>query len=89
MAARILTVDARNKHYLVELGDVSTAFLHAPLPGDELILVEPPSNLRRPGWLWQLKEALYSLRISPRLFQEFTVDVLKDKNCKLLRADPQ
>ncbi len=69
VAARLLAMYATEKHYLVKLGDVSTAFLHATLPDDETVLVEPPPSLRRPGRLWQLKKAVYGLRISPRLLQ--------------------
>eukprot|EP00972_Heterocapsa_arctica_P097957 14453480-Heterocapsa_arctica.AAC.1 len=75
--------------YPIKLGDVSTTFLHATLPTDEFILVEPPPSLRRPGWLWRLRKALYGLRVSPRLFQEFAVDVLKNKKWTRLRPDPQ
>eukprot|EP00972_Heterocapsa_arctica_P108472 15974417-Heterocapsa_arctica.AAC.1 len=38
VAARLLAVYAKEKGYLVKLGDVSTAFLHAKLPDNELVL---------------------------------------------------
>eukprot|EP00972_Heterocapsa_arctica_P018123 2677498-Heterocapsa_arctica.AAC.1 len=62
-------------NWVVCIGDVSTAFLHAPL-GAERVYVRPPPNLREPGVLWRLQKALYGLRAAPRLFQEYMEKVL-------------
>ena len=78
------------KHFLAKLGDVSTAFLHARLPKDEPpVIVRPPPNLQRKGWLWRLVRALYGLRTSPRLFQEHLVAVVGRAKWKRLVTDAQ
>eukprot|EP00972_Heterocapsa_arctica_P105451 15538174-Heterocapsa_arctica.AAC.1 len=60
MGRRLLMALATRNQWSIQLGDVSTAFLHAPI--DELIFVRPPANLQREGQLWQLHKALYGLR---------------------------
>ena len=56
--------------------DVKTAFLNAPLPDTMKIAVVPPKILFDWGFItdpserWILKQALYGLRVSPRLWQE-------------------
>ena len=52
----------------LQLGDVGTAFLHASLSPGMTVVVRPPVNLRRPGYIWRLEKVLYGLRQSPRLF---------------------
>ena len=70
-AHRLMLYIAHIKKLNVALGDMGTAFLHAPLPKDMIVHVQPPMNLRRPGEVWKLFKALYGLRQAPRLFQEF------------------
>eukprot|EP00972_Heterocapsa_arctica_P100629 14837316-Heterocapsa_arctica.AAC.1 len=70
------------------LGDVSTAFLHAPLPAGAKVYVIPPACDRQPGKVWRMK-ALYGLRQSPRLFQEHLAGILASEGYVRLRADPQ
>ena len=70
-AHRLMPYIAHIKKLCVALGDVGTAFLHAPLPKDMVVHVQPPMNLRRAGEVWKLFKALYGLRQAPRLFQEF------------------
>eukprot|EP00972_Heterocapsa_arctica_P030648 4510470-Heterocapsa_arctica.AAC.1 len=52
------------------IGDVSTAFLHAPLPPERKFYLIPPATEHVGGELWHLRKALYGLRESPRWFQE-------------------
>ena len=59
-------------NWQITLGDVSVAFLHAPI-GDEMVLILPPANIRKKGFVWKLKKALYGLRTSPRRWQDFLV----------------
>ena len=45
----------------LQLGDIGTAFLHASLSPGMMVFARPPVNLRRPGYIWRLKKALYGL----------------------------
>ena len=49
--------------------DVSTAFLHAPLPEELQVLVKPPDP-HYVGKLWLLRKALYGLRSAPAAWQK-------------------
>ena len=73
----LLWISLREK-WVVTLGDVSTAFLHAPLGPDAKVYIRPPQNLRKPVVLWKLHKALYGLRESPRLFQEYMAKKLSE-----------
>ena len=68
----LLLYIATKKKWTVCIGDVSTAFLHAPLGEGERVYVRPPANLRKAGVWWRLTKVLYSLRAAPRMFQECT-----------------
>eukprot|EP00972_Heterocapsa_arctica_P048740 7182341-Heterocapsa_arctica.AAC.1 len=52
---RLLLLWATRHRWTVTTGDVSTAFLHAPI--DEQVLIVPPVNLQQPGILWKLHKA--------------------------------
>eukprot|EP00972_Heterocapsa_arctica_P000642 93330-Heterocapsa_arctica.AAC.1 len=57
--------------WAIAVGDVSTAFLHTPLPAGTSVYVRPPPSEHKDGVIWQLNKAVYGLRQAPRLFQEF------------------
>ena len=71
-------------------GDVSTAFLHAPIPEGVKIFIIPPPNVRRrrPGMLWRLRRALYGLRHSPKYWQDYLRYLLKRIGLTPCVADP-
>jgi len=71
------------------LGDVSTAFLDAPLEDGQLVFCRPPPGLRREGFLWRLKKAVYGLRTSPRVFQEHFAQTVKKTKRRRMLSDPQ
>eukprot|EP00971_Amphidinium_carterae_P268582 5328300-Amphidinium_carterae.1 len=53
--------------------DISTAFLHAPLPDDRLVILMPPKvlfdlKILKPDILWIVRKAMYGLRESPGLW---------------------
>ncbi|CAE8636697.1 unnamed protein product, partial [Polarella glacialis] len=69
-------------------GDVSTAFLHAPIDGDEEVLIRPPPGMDDDRY-WVLQKALYGLRRSPRLWQNWFASQLSTLGFCRRRADPQ
>ena len=54
-----------------------------------MVFVRPPVNLRRPGCIWRLRKALYGLRQSPRLFQEFLAEALGQPGWVRCVVEPQ
>ena len=66
---RTLLTRAHRRGWDTCLIDFMQAFLHAPIDDDKVIL-RPPRSVRRHGWLWVLKNALYGLRVAP---QKFTI----------------
>jgi hypothetical protein len=70
-AQRLVMFMAQHMSWDLQLGDVGTAFLHAPLPDTPAVYLRPPPGLRRPGYVWRLHKALYGLRQAPRYFQSF------------------
>eukprot|EP00972_Heterocapsa_arctica_P100632 14837434-Heterocapsa_arctica.AAC.1 len=78
---------ATRNRWSIQLGDVSTAFLHAPI--EELIFVRPQVNLHSEGQLWQLHKALYGLRRAPLLFQELLAKCLAELRFTRCVSEPQ
>ena len=88
-AQRLVMLIVFSRRLGLKLGDVGTAFLHAPLTAGVNIFVRPPVNLRRHGQVWRLHKALYGLRQSPRLFQEFLAEALAASGWKRCVVEPQ
>ena len=70
------------------MGDVSTAFLHALWKSKGPTFIVPAASGAEEGSFWQVLEALYGLRESPRLFQEYLGDVAANHGWVRLRSDP-
>ena len=77
MSQRFLLTLASKEGWEVWFGDISVAFLHAPLDPGMLVVVIPPLTHRKPGRGWLLGKALYGLRQSPRLFQQWLAKELE------------
>ena len=72
---RLLLCMAMSRNWGITLGDVSTAFLHAPTSGE--VYVWPPKEFYPNGdCLWKLKKAMDGLRQVPKLWQEHFADVM-------------
>ena len=89
---RILLQHAIEMQWEIALGDVSTAFLHAPLLAEEPIYVKPPPEEwmgDKPRVLWKLKRALYGLRSAPKAFQHHLALCLQAQGFRRCKTDPQ
>ncbi|CAE8609178.1 unnamed protein product [Polarella glacialis] len=88
LGGRVVVWCAEVHRWPIVEGDVSTAFLHAPLPDDDWTVVRPPSCIYV-GKLWRLKKALYGLRVAPKIFQSWYVQQQAALNFRRCRSDPQ
>ena len=66
---------AAMRSWKVSKHDVKGAFLNAPLPEGELILIQPPSQwvkwgIVQEGVTWRLNRAVYGLRQSPKWWSD-------------------
>ena len=86
---RILLTLALFMKWTIRAGDISTAFLHAPT-GDSNLYMWPPAELYGPHStvLWRLLKAIYGLRTSPKSWQDFLADVLKQLGLTRLVSEP-
>ena len=76
-------------HWDVVTADISSAFLQAPIPEGELVLVKPPPELEQnPDVLWKLRKALYGLKTSPKLWQQHLSSKLEELGLRKNKADP-
>jgi hypothetical protein len=89
-SSRLLTSLAIKKGCIEKQGDCKNAFLHAILPDDEIVIVEPPPGcpLSKPGDLWLLKKTLYGLRRSPFHWYNAFKDALLAVGLKPCPHDP-
>lgn len=71
------------------LGDVATAFLHAPIDKPTYVEILWPQREEKPGYVWKLKKALYGLRQSPKLFQLHLASCLARRGFRRCLSDPQ
>jgi hypothetical protein len=84
----LLTIAAKKK-LKVKQYDVSTAFLHAPITGED-IYVEQPSGYSVEGKeddVYKLKRAMYGLRSSPRAYADFFMSTLTGLGFKQSKQD--
>ena len=73
--------------WFVTTGDVSTAFLHAPMDTD-IFVIPPLEFYPEGGVLWKLKRALYGLRNAPKLWQEHFAACMKKNGFERMKSDP-
>ena len=69
------------------LADVSTAFLHASMHGEVLVL--PPVEYYPSGdVVWRLTCALCGLKNAPKLWQQHLASKLESKGFQRMKSDP-
>ena len=89
LSLRILLILSLVNHWDVVTADISSAFLQAPIPEGELVLVKPPPELEQnPDVLWRLTKALYRLKTSPKLWQQHLANKLEELGLRKNKADP-
>ena len=89
LSLRILLILSLVNHWDVVTADISSAFLQAPIPEGELVLVKPPPELEQnPDVLWKLRKALYGLKTSPKLWQQHVSCKLEELGLRKNKADP-
>ena len=69
---KLLLTLASSFNWTVTCADISTAFLHALITGEEILVIPPLEYYPEGKTLWKLKRALYGLRNAPRLWQKTT-----------------
>ena len=69
-------------------GDISTAFLHALITGEDIFIIPPSEFYPDQNDVWKLKRALYGLKNSPRLWQDHFASVMKKLNFDRMKSDP-
>ena len=74
---RLLLYNACRHSHCIQVGDVTTAFMHAHNSSKAYAL--PPSDLARPGWCWQLDKAMNGLRTASKDWAETFASFLVDK----------
>ena len=89
LSLRILLILSLVNHWDVVTADISSAFLQAPIPEGELVLVKPPPELEQnPDVLWKLRKVLYGLNTSPKLWQQHLSSKLEELGLRKNKADP-
>ena len=85
---RILLALSLARGWIVQAGDISTAFLHALAASAGLVLRPPKEYYTNPNILWRLHKAMYGLRSSPKAWQDHLAKVLTDLGLKRLQSEP-
>ena len=75
------------KGWHISIGNISTAFIHALVDGNFYVL--PPLEFYPEGrTLWKLKKALYGLKHSPKLWQQYFASVMDKNGFRRMKSDP-
>ena len=84
----LLTLSLINK-WDVLTTDISSAWLQAPIANDELVLVQPPSELEQnPDVLWKLTRHVYGIKPSLKQWQQFLASKLEELGLRKNKTDP-
>merc|ERR1712089_62769 len=63
----MLMAVAANSRFKLASVDIRAAFLQSKVL-DRYVFVKPPSDVKKPGWIWRLKKPLYGLDDASRKF---------------------
>ena len=90
----LLALQMSRPNWIARLGDVSTAFLHAPIAKDhdgkqrDVYLWPPKELCPQQDKIWRLKKAMYGLRSSPKAGQDYLAEVLQKLSFVRLKSEP-
>ena len=90
----LLALQMSRPNWIARLGDVSTAFLHAPVAKDhdgkqhDVYLWPPKELCPQQDKIWQLKKAMCGLRSSPKALQDYLAEVLQKLSFVRLKSEP-
>ena len=90
----LLALQMSRPNWIARLGDVSTAFLHAPIAKDhdgkqrDAYLWPPKELCPQQDKIWRLKKAMYGLRSSPKAWQDYLAEVLQKLSFVRLKSEP-
>ena len=89
MSLKILLTLSLINRWDVITANLSSAWLQAPIASEELVLVEPPTELEQdPSVLWQLTRSVYGIKTHPKLWQHFLASRLEDLGLEKNKVDP-
>ena len=90
----LLALQMSRPNWIARLGDVSTAFLHAPIAKDhdgkqrDVYLWPPKELCPQQDKIWRLKKSMYGLRSSPKAWQDYLAEVLQKLSFVRLKSEP-
>ena len=90
----LLALQMSRPNWVARLGDVSTAFLHAPIAKShdgkrrDVYLWPPKELCPQQDKIWRLKKAMYGLRSSPKAWQDYLAEVLQKLSFVRLTSTP-
>ena len=90
----LLALQMPRPNWIARLGDVSTAFLHAPIAKDhdgkqrDVYLCPPKELCPQQDKIWRLKKAMYGLRSSPKAWQDYLAEALQKLSFVRLKLEP-
>ena len=64
---KMLMAVAANSRFKLAAVDIRVAFLQSRVL-DRDVFIEPPSDIKKPGWIWRLKKPVYGLDDTSRKF---------------------
>ena len=75
-------------NWTVSTLDISTAFLHALVTGEDIFVIPPAGFYPEGGVCCELCRALYGLKNIPRLWHDHFASVMKKNNFRRMKSDP-
>jgi len=68
-------------------GDVTAAFLHADPDENEKVFVRMPKRFCKDGKVLKLKNTLYGLKQSPRMFWKYLTTAMQDSGIQISKLE--
>ena len=85
---KLLLTLAAALNWSVTCGDISTAFLHVLITGEDIRVIPPLEFFPEGNVIWKLQRALCGLRNAPRLWKGHFASVMEMSNFNTMKSDP-